>query len=53
MQWFLQNWQSVLIGALVIETAFARVFPNVGFLQEAEKDLKAVADATGTKVPPS
>lgn len=51
-QWLMQNWAQLLVGFLAIETVIARLFPNVGFLQTAEKDLQAVIQATGANQPP-
>lgn len=49
VQWLSTNWQPILVGLLALETALSRIFPNVGFLQTAQKDTQAVATATGVK----
>lgn len=51
MQWLSARWVQVLVCLVAIETALARLFPDVGYLQTAEKDLEAVEAAAGVPGP--
>lgn len=51
IQWLGANWQPVLIGLIALDTVLVRIFPNVGFLAVAEKDLNELASVTNAQAP--